>query len=60
MYTYDEKPEKVIRNLTREIGPCDGHFIRPDVDRVLHCIVPGPLTLNLGFAIDQKCEHLQR
>jgi hypothetical protein len=60
MFTYDEKPANMIRDLTREITPCDGHFIRPEVDRVLHCVVSGPLTLNLGFAIDWGCEHLQR
>lgn len=40
--TLDEKSKEVIRNLTREISPCDGLFIRPDVDRELRCVVSGP------------------
>lgn len=60
VHTYDEKSKEVIRNLSHEISPCDGLFIRPDVDRELHCVVSGPLTLNLGLAIDRGCEHLQR
>lgn len=45
-YTHFEKPKKVIRNLTRELSPCDGCFIRPDVNRELQRIIPGPLELS--------------